>query len=108
MSSSSPQGAGGGGGGALTNRAVDDTDSPVTLADGERLLVDASNGAVTVNLPAPASDFRGEVKATDASNTITLSRNGGENIDGSASDVTITATNVAVSLTSDGTDWWIT
>lgn len=88
--------------------AIDDTDSPYSVSPGETVLVDASNGAVTIDLFDPAdAGSRFDVKVKDATNDTTLSRNGTENIDGDASDLVISAADVARSLVPDGTDWWV-
>ena len=90
-----------------TQTSIDDTDSPYDASDLESVWVDASGGAVTVNAPTPGQDVEFRVYAVDASNTITVSRNGTESINGSASDHEINDTNVAVSFESDSTDWAI-
>lgn len=73
------------------------------------LLVNATAGAVTVNLPA-AANSNGVyliVKKTDASvNAVTVDANGAETIDGAATQV-ITAQYDAVTVFCDGSGWWI-
>jgi len=73
------------------------------------LLVDATAGAVTVNLPAVA-DSEGAyiiVKKTDASvNAVTVDADGAETIDGAATQV-LTAQYDAVTVLCDGSAWWI-
>lgn len=70
-------------------------DSPVTLVaadNGKMYSIDASSGAVTVNLPAISTitltnPFAIGMKKTDSSaNVVTINPNGSETIDGAASD----------------------
>lgn len=70
---------------------IDDTDSPFTaLHTNERnyIIADATNGAITVNLP-PAADWTGlEIivkKLDSAANNVTVSPDGTETIDGAGS-----------------------
>lgn len=80
--------------------------SSVTLSEDDSAWVDASGGAVTVTLPSPSAGAQVRIIAADAANTITVSRNGTENINGSASDITLQQ-DEAIHFESDGTDWWI-
>lgn len=72
-----------------------------TAADGERLLVDTSSGAVTITLPAsPSSGDQVNIidaGATAAANNITVARNS-EKIDGEASDLTVDVSGAAFGL----------
>jgi hypothetical protein len=72
------------------------------------LLVDATAGAVTVNLP-PAVDAYGAllvVKKVDASgNAVTLDADGSETIDG-ATTTALAAQYDKVSVACDGVTWW--
>lgn len=58
--------------------------SYTVLLTDEVLIVDASGGAVTINLPAVATceGFQVEIIATDVTNTITLDGNSSETING--------------------------
>ena len=85
------------------------TSSTTLTAYEDVLLVDASGGAVTVALPAaatcPGKLFR--VKKIDASgNAVTIDGSGSEAIDDSTTQV-ISVQYVAVTIASDGTEWWI-
>lgn len=83
--------------------------SPYTAVSGKTLLVDTSS-ARQINLPAPAVDaylMIKDISGTAETNNITLHRNGSENIDGAASDATISINNSFVFIVSDGTDWYI-
>ena len=71
-------------------------------------IVDATSGAVTVNLPA-ANTCTGRVytvKKVDSSNNVTLDGNASETIDGSTT-LPLTAQHEVVSVISDGTEWWV-
>jgi len=74
------------------------------------VLCDASSGAVTISLPAIATANRGllvRVKKIDASaNACTISRSGGDTIDGATTAVLASryATKILVAPDS-GTDW---
>lgn len=92
-------GSGGGGGSGLTAWAVKTANH--TAADGERLLVDTSSGAVTITLPASPSSGDAvniiDAGATAAANNITVARNS-EKIDGEASDLTVDVNGAAFGL----------
>ena len=92
-------GSGSGGGSGLTAWAVKTANH--TAADGERLLVDTSSGAVTITLPAsPSSGDEVNIidaGATAAANNITVARNS-EKIDGEASDLTVDVNGAAFGL----------
>lgn len=71
------------------------------------LLVDASGGARTVNLPAASGGGRIVVKKTDSSaNVVTIDGDGSETIDGSLT-LVLGFQYDSVTLVSDGSDWWI-
>lgn len=108
MSSSSPQGVAGGGASA-TEEVVSVTADHVA-SDGEVVLADASGGGFTVTLPAPDDPeaFTVTVKKTDATgNTVTVAREDAQNIDGDASDRTITGEDTSRTFTGDGTNYFI-
>jgi hypothetical protein len=73
------------------------------------ILADATAGAVTVTLP-PVGESIGAlivVKKSDASaNAVTVDANGSETIDG-ATTVALTAQYDAVTVVSNGVEWWI-
>lgn len=91
----------------LDTRTITATGSPT--ANDYLLIVDATAGAVTVNLPAAASST-GRVlqcKKKDASaNAMTLDGNGAETIDGAAT-LSTTTQYAAFTVACDGTEWWI-
>jgi hypothetical protein len=73
------------------------------------LLCDASGGAFTVTLPAAAtvSGSSISVKKSDASaNAVTVDGNAAETIDGAAT-LALSTQYEAVTLWSDGTNWWV-
>lgn len=83
--------------------------SDTQITDGAMILVDASGGNRIIELP-PAGGITGRilfVKKVDSSvNTVTVAGDGSETIDGDP-DVTLTAQYDAVTLGSDGTEWFI-
>lgn len=90
--------------------SVDDTDSPFDATANTRLLVDTTNGAVTVNLPAsPATgdyvEFVDAAGKFDANN-LTVGRNS-ENIMGLAEDMTVAKLNASFRLVyANATQGW--
>ena len=68
------------------------------------------NGPLNVQLPAPSASFHCVVKditGNIAVNGITIVRNGTEKIDGDLSNFVITGNKQAISIISDGVDWYI-
>lgn len=99
----------------LLNDAIDDVfaifDETATFTVGHQglYLVDATAGAVTVNLPAAASSsgYSVTVKKTDSSvNAVTLDGDTTETIDG-ATTYALSAQYDSVSIRCDGTEWFI-
>lgn len=80
------------------------------LETGAVVLADASSGSLTVSLPSAAGANKNRmisVKKTDSTfNTVTISANGSETIDGSGT-VVITVQNACVMMISDGSNWYI-
>ena len=84
--------------------------SPSALNAGRGVtLCDCTTTPITVPLP-PAANLTGQlfwIKKTDATaNAVTITANGSETIDGSAS-ITLIAEDEAVTLVSDGSNWHI-
>lgn len=77
-----------------------------TATNYERVLADASSNAVSVTLPAPSTALNVTVKAIDATNDVAVATPGSETIDGDAQR-TITEQYVALTLTSDGSNYYI-
>lgn len=77
-----------------------------TATNYERVLADASSNAVSVTLPAPSTALNVTVKAIDATNDVTVATPGSETIDGDAQRA-ITEQYVALTLTSDGSNYYI-
>jgi hypothetical protein len=78
-----------------------------TASENDGVLADASGGTVTVTLPSPGAGDNVAVKKIDSSsNSVTVEQNGSESIDGSTS-ITLTEQYEALTLWSDGTDWFI-
>lgn len=84
--------------------------TPYTLGANNTLLVNASGGNKTVNLPAAASSTGREytVIKTDstAANSVTLDGNGSETING-ATTLEMTGQYSQVKIISDGSNWYI-
>jgi len=91
--------------------SVDNTASPYAVALTDNvILVDATAGAVTLNLPAAATaDGRSLfVKKVDSSiNAVTLEPDGAETIEGAANLSTLDAQYDVVEIFCDGTEWFI-
>jgi len=77
-----------------------------TAANYEHVLADASSAALTVTLPAPASDLRLSVKKIDATNNVPIATPNSETIDGNSS-ITLSTQYDERTLTSDGTNYFI-
>jgi hypothetical protein len=95
--------------GALVRNVRTITATGSAAADDYTLLVDASAGAVTVNLPVAASNAGRilVVKKIDAvANAVTLDGNGAETIDGAATVATSTQW-ASFSVQCNGTGWFI-
>lgn len=84
--------------------------TPVTMVTGKTYLTPTTLAAITFNLPAPAANTWFMIKDISGyaeTNNMTLHRNGSENIDGTAADVTLSIPNGLTIIACDGTDWWI-
>lgn len=85
------------------------TATGAALATDYLLLVNATAGAVTVNLPAAASSAGAliVVKKADASgNAVTIDANASETIDGATTQA-LASQYDALTVACDGTGWWI-
>lgn len=84
--------------------------SPQSVTTGKTYLVNTAGGAITMNLPAPASNvwfMIKDINGNAGTNNITLHRNGSEEIDGIAADATLNVPYALTIVCSDGTDWFI-
>lgn len=103
-------GSGGGGLGSVAPGAT--ITSNYTLLTGDRgrvLNVDTTAGAVQITLPTPSLGFVVTIKDVGGltpNNPITIARAGSELIDGGANSISISSSLEAVTLISDGTDWF--
>lgn len=77
-----------------------------SASDTDSVWANASSNTVTITLPTPSQSTHVRVVAVDATNTVTVSRNGTENINGEASDRTLTE-GQSETYESDGTNWWV-
>jgi hypothetical protein len=91
----------------LSITEIDDTDSVYSIDDDDVIIIDASSGVVTAELPALAgiAGRRYQIKCIDSTNTVTLDANGSETIDGSA-DVTMVQYD-AVVVVAGSSEWHI-
>lgn len=74
------------------------------------ILLDAGGNAVDAVLPDPTS-WQGEqiqIKAINVTNSCKISPFGAENIDGANQEITFTKLYDAITIRSDGTNWWTT
>ena len=83
-----------------------------TLTSDEHLvLIDASGGAVTIDLPDagtyPGREINFKVTTAPGGNTITLQRQGSDTIDGATSNTALDAQWEALSVISDGSSQWL-
>ncbi len=88
---------------------IDQTDSPYTASLKNTILVDTSGGAVTINLPAVASNVDKVYyvkKITSDTNQITIDGNASETIDGALTQV-IGQYLATLKIVSDGIAWHI-
>lgn len=93
-----------------TSQAIGNADSPYTIDETTHTLwVDCSGGAVTVNLPDPASvagkEYRIKKTETSATN-ITVQASVG-NVEGGATLAFGSGARSARTLKSDGSGWWV-
>jgi hypothetical protein len=89
--------------------AITDTDSPYTVGEHDVvILANATNGAITVNLPAAADQLGRHlyIKKVDTSaNAVTVDADSTELIDGATT--AVLASRDAIEIVSDGTGWGI-
>jgi hypothetical protein len=107
--------------GDILNETIDDLDNSIPLTSSVKsasfavgstefnylFLVNASSSAVTASLPASSDVYNGFkviIKATDATNTITIDPNLAETIDGEST-ITLDNNNDVVELVNDGSNW---
>lgn len=85
------------------------TTTPVTATLNSVMLVNATGGNRTINLPTAVGNLGAQliVKKTDSSvNTVTITPNGVEKIDEGTSFL-LSLQNEVVTLKSDGVQWWV-
>jgi hypothetical protein len=95
-------------GGNIVTKAVGD--SPYSVAaDDYTILVNASGGAVTINLPAVATNAKRMLnikKIDSSSNNVTVDGNAAETIDGALTQV-LKKQWESISVQCDGSSWYI-
>lgn len=77
-----------------------------SAADGDVVLANASGGAFTVTLPAPASGVKVTVKNVGATGIVTVGPHAAETIDG-ADHYVLPTQYLSRDFLSNGTDWWV-
>jgi len=95
---------------AISTVSITSVASPYTVtASNGVILVNASGGAITINLPASSGAFGREyiIKRTDATitNAVNITANGTDTIDGQAT-VSLTAQYQSFTIISDGAGHW--
>lgn len=93
---------------AITSKAFADTGYTATANDF-CILVNATGGATTINLPAAAtvSGYIYVVKKTDSSaNLVTIDANASETIDGALTRI-LSYPYASVTIQSNGTNWFV-
>jgi len=101
-------GGAGGGGTSYTYQAITSASSPVTAQAWYHYSVDASGGAITINLPTLSAVTDGDeirVKVRDASNNTTIDA-GSDTIDG-ASTFVMNVAYSAITIVAGSTEWEI-
>lgn len=79
-----------------------------TANNEEIILGDASAGPITITMPAPDNDIFVYVKKIDSTaNSVDIASPGSENIDDSASNISLTAQYASRTITSDSADYFI-
>lgn len=94
--------------GYMVVASIDNTNSPFTAGNEEVIIVDASGGDVTINLPdaTTVGNYSLVIKRTDnSSNTVTVDGNSTQTIDGDETKELVQYD--AMRIVSDGTEWWI-
>lgn len=95
--------------GETTTTSIDDTDSPYTaLGTDTVILADDTSGAITINLPAAASNS-GKVYTVvklSASNAVTIDGNSTETINGSLTQV-LSRQYDTMKIVCDGSNWLV-
>jgi hypothetical protein len=101
-------------GAGLTVHTATATASPYTIdgyaAKDYTIFVDTTT-AMTINLPAPTNGRVVIIKDSTfnaATNNITIVRNGSEKIEGVAASRILSSNGMSITLTSNGTDWFVT
>jgi len=93
---------------STNNLSVDVSQSVNFTAQNKKLY--PITAGLDIQLPAPSTDFYCVIKDITGdvdNNPINIVRNGVENIDGVASDFSITSNYQSINIISDGTDWFI-
>lgn len=79
-------------------------------ASGKLYVVNPAGATLNIQLPAPSANFHCVIKDLSGdllNKTVTIVRNGVENIDGQAVNKVLSSDYESVQLFSDGTDWYL-
>jgi hypothetical protein len=96
-----------GGNQELATRDVKAVTGDTTAAPQDVILADASSQSITVTLPTPTEGYSVTVKRTDSSsNAVSIAPSGSETVEGSSSEA-LEYQFEAITVVSDGTDWFI-
>ena len=91
--------------------AIDDGDSPYSIVAAEDvILADATSGAITVNLPALASNLNRAIwikDIGDGSNDVTLDGDGAEQVEGAATYLIPTGGGNGVMVIAGASQWHV-
>lgn len=89
---------------------VDTQTANFTAESGKLHVVNPAGASLNIQLPAPSANFHCVIKDLSGdllNKTVTIVRNGVENIDGVASNYQLESDKESVQLFSDGTDWFL-
>jgi len=78
--------------------------------NGKMFPINPAGATLNIQLPAPSASFHCIIKDLSGdllNKTVTIVRNGTENIDGVAGNITLESDFQSATLISDGTDWYL-
>jgi hypothetical protein len=81
-----------------------------TAENGKMYPINAAGATLNIQLPAPSASFHCVLKDLSGdllNKTVTIVRNGTENIDGQASNIVLQSDFESATLLSDGVDWYL-
>jgi hypothetical protein len=81
-----------------------------TAENGKMYPINPAGATLNIQLPAPSASFHCVLKDLSGdllNKTVTIVRNGVENIDGVASNLQLESDKESVTIISDGSDWYL-